>query len=134
MIECPECHKSMRKHHERLKDRPGTVSWGCRGLCQACWRRLKRNGTLDTLYPPLPTGRPTAGVTACKECDRAIRPGSTTLAEHPGTVRGVEGYCYTCYPLTLNKITPEAIQATTMHLNAYLDWRRPFREKAGTLL
>jgi hypothetical protein len=77
----------MRSARDTIKDHPGTVRLGGRGLCYTCYKTHMRNGTLDR-YTPRPGGRPAEGTAECLTCKRHIRPASTTLEQWPGTVKG----------------------------------------------
>jgi hypothetical protein len=129
-MECLDCKRPMRRRTDSSEELPGTVRMGGRGLCATCHQRRDREGCLDEL-PTMPPGRPRADSAKCLTCGRAIRPGSTTLEEWPDTVRGVYGRCQMCHALHLKDITPERVAHTAATLNAYLAWRRPYRERAG---
>ena len=131
-VECIECKRPLRQHRKGADERPGTVRAGGRGLCSTCHTRHHRNGTLDRFIPRA-RGRVTVGTAECLDCKRPIRPASATLEQWPGTVKGNMGRCYTCHTLHLNGTTPEAVARAAATLSAYLEWRRPFRAKAGAL-
>jgi hypothetical protein len=129
---CLDCQRPMRTRLTPVADFPGTVRLGGRGLCYTCHTRHTRNGTLDS-YTPRQRGRAAEGTAECTTCKRHIRPGSTTLEQWPGTVKGTMGRCGTCHALHIRGVTPEGVKRTADALAHYLDWRRPYRAKAGAL-
>ena len=128
-MECIECKRPMRDQRTSLTEHPGTVRAGGRGLCSTCHTRHLRNGTLDR-FAQRPTGRPAGNTAECLDCRRLIRPGSTTVEQWPGTVRGVAGRCQMCHALHCQGTTPDAVAHAAATLDAYLAWRRPYRLKA----
>jgi hypothetical protein len=131
-MECLDCKRPMRPGRSLRDDQPGTVRVGGRGLCSACHTRHHRNGTLDR-YTARRAGRPTVGTDECLTCKRHIRPSSTTIDQWPGTVKGTMGRCGSCHALHIQGATPEGVKRTAEALAHYLDWRRPYRAKAGAL-
>jgi hypothetical protein len=78
----------------------------------------------------------------CSDCKRPMRSGRWKIADHPGTVvYGCNGVCNSCYwrikhatGLPPTKPRPDVdVTQTLQSLAAYLEWRRPFRIKAGAL-
>ena len=78
----------------------------------------------------------------CLDCHRPMRGSRHKAAEHPGTVSYCSnGLCQGCtrrrrrtgQPMPENKQprTHMNVTATTASLMAYLQWRKPFRAKAG---
>ena len=76
----------------------------------------------------------------CTECKRPMRNHRCRIAEYPGTVPfHAQGMCSGCYRrykqdganLPKKPKTAVDVTATRQSLTAYLEWRKPFRAKAG---
>lgn len=76
----------------------------------------------------------------CTECKRPMRNHRRTIAQFPNTVPyHADGRCSGCYrrvigPSKSPKKQPKTevdVTATMASLTAYLEWRKPFRAKAG---
>lgn len=98
---CAHCQRPTRRHKARATDFPGTVRERGRGLCEMCWRHLTRAGRIEE-YPFSPnpgnSGKRHSSVTACRDCQRPLRPAKTQRT--PGDTRlrhAGRGLCHSCW-------------------------------------
>ena len=94
---CDRCGQRMRKRDEPLKENPGTVRFGARGLCDHCYRNAIQMGQITTRKKPL---RPTN----CVTCKTALRPRGANAPAHTDTVEHHgHGKCVKCYSADLRQ-------------------------------
>lgn len=87
---CVDCEGVIRPPRSEASQFPGTVPYGAKGRCNACYRRLKRGGKqavrIDWSEPQ-----------HCKRCGVRMRPRAAVSAEWVGTnVYGKGGLCGAC--------------------------------------
>lgn len=87
---CVDCEGVIRPPRSEASQFPGTVPYGAKGRCNACYRKLKRGGKpsarIDWSEPQ-----------HCKRCGVRMRPRVSESAEWVGTNSyGKGGLCSTC--------------------------------------
>lgn len=89
LTHCAGCTRELRAQTDPA--RPGTARRATKQLCDACYYRMQRHGTLQ-----LPEKK-VLSWQDCKNCERPMRSGDTKAADHPGTIaHGKQGYCTSC--------------------------------------
>jgi hypothetical protein len=83
---CEKCGVKVRGSRVPKKDKPDTVVYHGRGLCQSCYsHENKTKNKREDTYP-------------CRSCGRTLRPWGKTVADMPGTLSHAGDHlCHRCW-------------------------------------